>query len=349
MGGWCKKGLICGVNNCRYMWRGKPEKSLFSSNDDCCFSRSEPFRIYDSIYYSENSIYRKWSKDLPGGPIEFCGGKGSAVRSSNNARDFGVAGYATRFSLKIEGKQLLGDDTAANAICLDCSGGDYICSKIGEYGDWYYSSECSDGFTDAMVKNYPPKLDKYKWQLPKDDNGVDDTAISNVHLQCGYDDNDTKKKWMSTNGPDLWGNWNHKNRNQGGMCRKGTRICGIQATVEDGGVDKTGLQGVVFYCCTKEMLVCEPYEQHACYLAAIKNGLKHGYGKYKFASEDYGTPGCYTYASGWYKGIAFFGQRGSPAEKKASLSGNKVRVPGFDCKDLKVNNPFYNADVDEWH
>jgi len=37
--GWCKKGLTCGVNNCRDMWRGKPEQSLFASNDDCCFSR----------------------------------------------------------------------------------------------------------------------------------------------------------------------------------------------------------------------------------------------------------------------------------------------------------------------
>jgi len=348
--GWCKKGLICGVNNCRYMWRGKPEQSLFASNDDCCFSRSEPTLFSDDIIldiaiYEMNVQNKGWSGEGfldSAGPYEFCGGKESLVK---HGKDIGSAGYATKFSLKIEGKQLLGDDTAANALCLYCSGGDYICSKIGKYGSWYYSSECSDGFTDAKVKNYPPKWYRYPSgevnvgrPKPKDSNGVDDTAISNVQLKCGKRG---ENKWLSTNGPDLWGNWIWKSE-LWNACKSGSVLCGIRAMVEDDGDDLTGLQGFSLICCAKEALVCEPYEQHACYLAAIKNGLKHGSGEYEFASEDYGTPGCYTYTSGSYKGVAFFGQRGSTAEKKASLSGSKARVPGFDCKDLKVNNPFFN-------
>jgi len=365
----CKKGLTCGVNNCRYMWRDQPELQLFASNDDCCFDKTL-WGLSDSVHYTENAGWEDWSgvSDWPWGPTEFCGGKESLVRNGDH---IGVAGYATKFSLKIEGKQLLGDDTAANALCLYCTGGDYICSKIGEYGDWYYSSVCAEGFTDARVKNEDPLWKAFKNKLgwleprvgypwPKDDNDLDDTAINNVHLQCGLGKNQQingkngTENWFSTDGPDLFGKWhedprfNRYNRYTSihsihskhytqriQSCDVGSVVCGIQAVVEDeegGADDLTGLQGFSLFCCKKDLLVCEPYEQHACYMAALKNGYTHGIGKYEFASEDYGTKGCYGYTYGDNKGAAFFGKGGSLADKKKPVSGTITRIPGFDCK-----------------
>jgi len=349
--GWCKEGLVCGVDNCRHMWRDQPEWHLFSSNTDCCMDNSLPYQMHNmnKIVYSLNS---KWAGTR--GPFEFCGGKESLVRSDNGI-DIGVAGYATQFRLKIEGKQLLGDDTAANAICLHCSGGDYICSKIGIHGSWYNSSVCSDGFTDAKVKNYPMGLIQNGYEIRKNDNGVDDTSVSDVKLYCGEMDWKTGKwkegNWMATHGrPEGWGDWEHYSDNGMTMdiCSPGSVICGLQTMVEDPDdeedLDETGLNGLILYCCKKELLVCEPYEQHACWLAAIKNGYKHGSGYWKFASDDYEVKGCYGYTSGDNKGLAFFGKGGSLAEKKKSLSDYKTiaRIPGFDCKNITINNPFYN-------
>merc|ERR1719242_2319919 len=74
---------------------------------------------------------------------------------------------------------------------------------------------------------------------------------------------------------------------------------------------------------------CAPYSQEACELAAVRNGLSKGGNGYAFAG-DYGTKGCYTYSSGSYKGIVFYGTGGSSAQNKADVSGGKYRPQGSD-------------------
>merc|ERR1719242_1202223 len=72
---------------------------------------------------------------------------------------------------------------------------------------------------------------------------------------------------------------------------------------------------------------CAPYSQEACKLAAVRNGLSKGGNGYAFAG-DYSTKGCYTYSSGSYKGIVFYGTGGTDAQNKAPVSGGKVRPAG---------------------
>jgi len=75
---------------------------------------------------------------------------------------------------------------------------------------------------------------------------------------------------------------------------------------------------------------CKPYSQEACKLAAVRGGLSKGGNGYAFAG-DYGTKGCYTYSSGSYRKIAFYGTGGSDDDrKKTSLPGSQIRPAGWD-------------------
>merc|ERR1719391_1190816 len=64
--------------------------------------------------------------------------------------------YAVHFEIRVEIAQGSDDDTALNAICLQCNGGRIICSKEGQWGNMYYSStnnpRCSNGFTGFRLK-----------------------------------------------------------------------------------------------------------------------------------------------------------------------------------------------------
>ena len=55
---------------------------------------------------------------------------------------------------------------------------------------------------------------------------------------------------------------------------------------------------------------CEPYSEQACRDAAKALGLKLGGGGYAFSGA-YSLKGCYSYRSGTYAGIAFYGTGGT--------------------------------------
>ena len=57
--------------------------------------------------------------------------------------------HVVRFKVKIEGIQYDGDDTALNAIRLECSNGQTLYSKEAPWGDWYESPYSSEGFTST--------------------------------------------------------------------------------------------------------------------------------------------------------------------------------------------------------
>ena len=62
-----------------------------------------------------------------------------------------------------------------------------------------------------------------------------------------------------------------------------------------------------------------------CAKSAEAKGLSLGGGGYDF-SGDFRPKGCYTYASGTYDGMAFFGTGGNIAEMDTDLAMPKVRV-----------------------
>ena len=64
-------------------------------------------------------------------------------------------GYAVGFATKVEGAQGDGDDTAMNALALQCSGGGYITSAFGGWGSYdlaAWHNSCDSGYTGAKVQ-----------------------------------------------------------------------------------------------------------------------------------------------------------------------------------------------------
>ena len=139
-------------------------------------------------------------------------------------------GHAVSFKLRVEPSQGSGDDTSLNAICLSCSGGDQICSKVGPWGNWYglSTAPCPGGFGG------------FKFRFEGSQGSGDDTAANNVHLRCNGSGH-----WKGTTAPNLWGSWSGPY-----YCPSGYVICGLRTRVEnpiDG--DDTALNGVEFTCC----------------------------------------------------------------------------------------------------
>ena len=66
--------------------------------------------------------------------------------------------------------------------------------------------------------------------------------------------------------------------------------------------------------------------QAACEATAIALGLSQGHANFAFASA-YQTKGCYTYSSGTYANVAFFGTGGSDVDMRTSLTSPKYRPP----------------------
>ena len=78
----------------------------------------------------------------------------------------------------------------------------------------------------------------------------------------------------------------------------------------------------------------------ACSAAATAAELDEGGGDYPFASSTYTVKGCYSYNSGSYAGMAFWGTGGTYAEMTATLSGSKYRVSCPEqCQELPAAQP----------
>ena len=139
-------------------------------------------------------------------------------------------GFATSFATKVEPKRGSGDDTALNGICLQCSTGGEVCSKVERWGDWSTSSVSSGGFNGA----------DFSIEVSRGEKG-DDTAGNLLVL---YGANGEK---YVTGHSNLFGTW------QGRLnCAKGDVICGLKTKVEDdlgSGRDNTAVNGVELACC----------------------------------------------------------------------------------------------------
>jgi len=183
----------------------------------------------------------KWAKSGTFHPSRFLQSRDRYVKSSRTikymghfgewASDFEQCneGYVVSFSQKVEQNQGRRDDTALNGICLYCSDGKKICSKVGRYGTWAKSGTCSAGFNKANFK-----LERHLG------NGKDDTAANELVLYCS-----SGGAYRTSNAGE-WGDW------QGLMsCASGQKICGLKTRVEAEAKDKSGLNGVELMCCNK--------------------------------------------------------------------------------------------------
>ena len=65
--------------------------------------------------------------------------------------------------------------------------------------------------------------------------------------------------------------------------------------------------------------------QDACAAAAESQGLQLGGNGYAFAGS-YGTKGCYSYESGKYQGMAYFGTGGTETAMRATPAKPKYRI-----------------------
>ncbi|XP_056425035.1 vitelline membrane outer layer protein 1 homolog isoform X2 [Hyla sarda] len=82
-------------------------------------------------------------------------------------------GIIISFSLKVEKRQVFGDDTAANNIKMACSDPTTLEGKggpWGTYGNW--SGVCAKGFCGIRTK------------VENSQNGGDDTSLNDVQFQC---------------------------------------------------------------------------------------------------------------------------------------------------------------------
>ncbi|XP_063786833.1 vitelline membrane outer layer protein 1-like [Pseudophryne corroboree] len=155
------------------------------------------------------------------GPVEWC-----------------PCGYhAKGFSVKVEIKQKVEDDTAVNGVRLHClnrtdtekdSSTEFtIQSAEGPWGEWGPTLWCPEGY-----------LLSFSMQVEPPRKGVDDTAANNFMFQCS----DYHVLFGNGHNWGQFGRWS-------GICKHG--ICGMKTKVEppQGSGDDTALNDVQFVCC----------------------------------------------------------------------------------------------------
>ncbi|XP_063056399.1 vitelline membrane outer layer protein 1-like [Engraulis encrasicolus] len=155
------------------------------------------------------------------------GSWGRTVSCPSGYRAFG-------FSLKVEGRQGGGDDTALNGIRLLCrhvnnySARRIIASSEGRWGRWTSYRTCG-------CAGY---LRSFRLRVERPQGWGDDTAANNIMFRC------TDGRLLTGAGL-TWGSW-------GGWSSSCTRgICGIRTKIErpQGWGDDTALNSVIFRCC----------------------------------------------------------------------------------------------------
>ncbi|KAM4678381.1 vitelline membrane outer layer protein 1 homolog [Discoglossus pictus] len=145
-------------------------------------------------------------------------------------------GYKARgFSVKVEGSQRKGDDTALNGIRLHCVSTTnnnqehkIISSDEGPWGSWSSPFWCLDSFPTSFALRVEPPQGR-----------GDDTAANNIMFKCS-NNHHLEGSGLS------WGTYGPWSLS----CIYG--ICGIQTSVESsqGKGDDTALNDVQFSCCS---------------------------------------------------------------------------------------------------
>ena len=175
-----------------------------------------------------NNVYSQCSIKFDGlwgdwGPLETCNGNG----------------YAIDFSLKVDNTPKgPGDCAALNGICLHCSGGDDICSTVGQWGTWH---PIGGGTCETGMKDFQLRFEQYQGGGGPLTAANDNTAANNLALRC-------KDGGWRSQAFDGYGDWS-----QAISCPSGSVICGLRTRVEKslggGANDDTSLNGVEFWCC----------------------------------------------------------------------------------------------------
>ncbi|KAK3084200.1 hypothetical protein FSP39_009922 [Pinctada imbricata] len=156
--------------------------------------------------------------------------------------------YAVGYSLKIEGKQGTGDDTALNNIALLCKrrgrkGNTVVVSPKPGWGRWTKSASCRA--RNSFLVRF--RLQVQTWQGPGLTGGNDDTAANYVTFACREFKGGKERVLGKGKGPfGIFGKWSNN-------CPRNSAICGMRVKSEPwqglGDKDDTAMNDVEFFCC----------------------------------------------------------------------------------------------------
>ncbi|XP_012673379.1 vitelline membrane outer layer protein 1 homolog [Clupea harengus] len=146
--------------------------------------------------------------------------------------------FAVGFSLRVESKQYVLDDTALNGIRLICGRNEdrsflyTVESHTGFYGDWTATQYCPSGY----LTSFQLRVESHHGIIR------DDTAANNIRFRC------SSNPTLEGQGLD-WGEYGHWSSE----CSEGG-ICGIETKMEEhqGGLDDSTLNDVRFQCCSQQ-------------------------------------------------------------------------------------------------
>ena len=177
--------------------------------------------------------------------LELLGIPTSEIQQDDNRMDYGTWGemdvcsngrFSQGFTIRVEGTQGSGDDTAANAVCLTCDETEERCSSKGPWGEWSDQYKCPVG---SYLSGWRQNVEANKgWGLL-----ADDTGLNNVEYECRDLETWEETKKLKGNGQS-WGTWSKFKR-----CPRGQFICGLNTRVAPHYHDDTALNDIIHKCC----------------------------------------------------------------------------------------------------
>ncbi len=149
--------------------------------------------------------------------------------------------YVGGYSMRVEGNQGGGDDTALNAVALYCydRGGNMVQRIVphpGNWGTWGEGANCAKG---SYAKAFKLKVEPQQ-------GGGDDTGANSVVFSC------SNGAVIEASNGGQWGNWTNWLTGP-----PNSAICGVRAKVEppQGSGDDTALNDLEFTWCQLEVVV----------------------------------------------------------------------------------------------